>query len=135
IVLIPSNDAQLSSRQWAMGPTFALGGKSGGFTASFIFWHYWSFAGETSAAPVSKTRLQPQFGYPFGDSTTLRVGADADYDWIKRSWNAPFHAGVAHVFRMRGQAVHLALEGRAFTATAKGLQAGVRFTATWVYPR
>jgi hypothetical protein len=135
IVLIPSYDSQLSSGKWAMGPTFALGGRSGRFTASFLFWQYWSFAGEASAAPVSKTRLQPQIAYTFGDATTLRVGADADYDWIKRSWNAPFHAGAAHVFRVRGHDVQLALEGRVFTATAKGPQAGVRFTATWVYPR
>jgi hypothetical protein len=135
IFLIPSGDTQISNRQWAAGPTFALGGKSGRFSASFMFWHYWSFAGDTSVRPVSRTRLQPALGYTFFDSTTLKVGVDADYDWVRSRWSAPFHAGVSHVFKLRSHTVQLALAAKIFTPSASGPQDGVRFTATYVFPR
>jgi hypothetical protein len=135
IFLIPSEDSQISSRQWAAGPTFAVGGKSGRVTASFIFWHYWSFAGETSAKPVSKTRLQPAIGYTFSDATTLKVGLDADYDWVKSRWTAPFVPGVSHVFKVRSHTVQLALAAKIYTSSVDGPQDGVRFTATYVFPR
>jgi hypothetical protein len=135
IFVIPSNDAINSSSQWAVGPTFAMGARSGPISASFIFWHYWSFAGKDGAAAVSKTRLQPSFSYTFPESTTLKVGVDADYDWVKRSWSLPFHGGVSHVFKVREHTFQLALEGKAFAATPKGPQAGARLTATWVFPR
>jgi hypothetical protein len=135
IFLIPSHDPQLSDDKWGMGPTFAVGGEKGPYTASFLFWHYWSFAGQASAAPVSKTRLEPKFGYTFPDSTTLKIGVEADYDWINHTWSAPFRAGASHVFKVGKDFLHLELEGEAFNPTAKGPQAGVRFTATWRFPR
>ena len=135
IFLIPSNDAINSSNQWAAGPTFTVGAKSGPFSAALIFWHYWSFAGKDGAAAVSKTRLQPQVSYTLADSTTFKAGVDADYDWVKRSWSLPFHAGVSHVFKVREHTFQLGLEGRAFAATPKGPQAGVRLITTWVFPR
>jgi hypothetical protein len=135
IFLIPSEDPQISGGQWAAGPTFAVGGRSGPFSASFLYWTYWSFAGLKGAGPVSSTRLQPQLGYTFPDSTTLRMGVEADYNWVKFKWNAPFHAGVARIFRLAACQVQLALEARAFTSTQKGPWDGVRFTATWVLPK
>jgi hypothetical protein len=135
IFLIPSDSPQISNGQWGAGPTFAVGGQSGPFSASFLSWTYWSFAGLKGAAPVNKTRLQPQLAYTFRDSTTLRMGVEADYDWVKFKWSAPFRAGVARVYRAPAGQVQLALEALAFTSTQKGPWDGIRFTATWVLPK
>jgi hypothetical protein len=134
IFLIPSEDSQLSGDKWGVGPTFAVGWKIGRFSPSLIFWHYWSFAGESSASDVSRTRLQPALAYTWRDSTTLKGGVDADYDWAKHKWTAPFHGGVSRVWRVRGHTVSLSLEGKVYTDTAKGPQGGARMTATWVLP-
>jgi hypothetical protein len=135
ILLIPSEAPQISNGQWGAGPTFAVGGQSGPFSASFLSWTYWSFAGLKEASPVSSTRLQPQLAYTFRDSTTLIMGVEADYNWVKFKWNAPFHAGVARVYRAPVGHMLLALETRAFTSTQKGPWDGVRLTATWVLPK
>lgn len=136
IFLIPSEDPQLSSGQWGMGPTFDVGWKQGPITANFLYWHYWSIAGEKGAAPVSSTRLQPAFAYTFSNSTTLKLGSEADFNWIKHSWSAPFYLQVSRLFDLPNrQRVQLALAGKVFTPTTNGPEDGIRFTVTWVLPR
>jgi hypothetical protein len=134
-VQLPTGDSQLGTGKWEAGPTFAIGERKGPINAVLLVYHLWSFAGDKSRADVSKTRLQPSIAYTYSNSTTLKLGLDADYDWVKRQWTAPFNVGVSRVLRLQGQRIQLALAGKVYAASPNGTAGGVRITATWVFAK
>ena len=69
------------------------------------------------------------------DSTTLKVGVEADYDWVKRQWTAPVNAGVSRVLTVQGQRIQLALAGKVYAASPNGTAGGLRVTASWVFAK
>lgn len=134
-IQLPTGDSQLGTGKWEAGPTFAVGERRGPINVILLVYHLWSFAGDRSRADVSKTRLQPSFAYTLPDSTTLKVGVEADYDWVKRQWTAPFNAGVSRVLTVQGQRIQLALAGKVYAASPNGTAGGLRVTATWVFAK
>jgi hypothetical protein len=134
-IQLPTGDSQLGTGKWEAGPTFAIGERSGPINVIMVVYQLWSFAGDRSRSAVSKMRLQPSLAYTFKDSTTLKVGVDADYDWAHRQWTAPINAGVSRVVAVQGHRIQFAIAGKLYAASPNGTEAGLRLTATWVFAK
>lgn len=88
VVPIASNDA-LGSRKFSLGPALSFFRQSDSWTAGLLIAHVWSVAGDSDAADVSFTRIQPLVAYTTSTSTTLSLGLDGRYNWTQEKWQLP----------------------------------------------
>ncbi|HEY1415889.1 MAG TPA: hypothetical protein VGF42_08390 [Caulobacteraceae bacterium] len=136
VIVYPLGNAQLGSQKWSAGGTFVVLKQAGHWTIGLLANHVWSFAGDSSRAPVSATFLQPFLNYTMRDSTSFTFNTESTYNWIAHSWSVPLNANLGHVYRFGRQLVQLSAGPRVWLTTpAGGPGWGVRANVTLLFPR
>jgi hypothetical protein len=131
----PVGGAALASEKWSAGPTFVLLKQSGPTTIGILANQLWSYAGSSHRPNVSQMLLQPFFSYTYPNTTTLSLNTESSYDWIHRQWTVPIDVGVSHIFKFGKQPVSLGATAKFYAESPDGPQAGLRVTATFLFPR
>lgn len=135
VFLWPIGASGIGSDKWAAGPTFVVLRQSGPVTIGVLANHLWSYAGAVHADPVSATFVQPFVTYTYPNTTTISLNTETSYDWTHRAWTVPINVGISHIYSFGGQKVQLQFGGRAFAVSPDGPNLGVRFAATFLFPK
>jgi hypothetical protein len=135
VFLWPVGDSHLGTQKWAAGPTAVALRQSGRITIGILANQLWSYAGSSHRDAVNSTFLQPFFTYTYPNTTTISINTESSYDWTHRQWTAPINAGVSHIYKFGKQRVQLQLAGRYFVTSPNGAGEGIRFAATFLFPK
>lgn len=135
VFLWPIGASGIGSDKWAAGPTLVVLRQSGPVTIGVLANHLWSYAGASHADAVSATFVQPFVTYTYPNTTTISLNTETSYDWTHRAWTVPINVGISHIYSFGGQKVQLQFGGRAFAVSPNGPDLGMRFVATFLFPK
>lgn len=135
VFLWPVGDSRLGAQKWSAGPTFVVLRQSGPVTVGVLANQLWSYAGSDHRDPVNATFLQPFVTYAYPDSTTISLNTETSYDWEHRTWTVPINLGISHIYKFGSQKVQLQFGGRIYAESPDGPDMGLRFTATFLFPK
>jgi hypothetical protein len=143
VVLIPtsrwnnkSSRPKFGTDEWGLGPTGVALRQADGWTYGALVNHIWDVSGDTD---ISSTYLQPFLAYTTPDAWTFAVNSESTYNWEadKDHWSVPFNFQVGKVIKIGSAPVQLKGAVRWWAtnpdAGAEGL--GLRFVATWMFPK
>lgn len=137
VLLLPTaTDDLLGAKKWGAGPTAVVLKQQGGWTYGALVNHVWSFAGESGAAAVSATYLQPFVSYTTKKAMTFTLNTESTYDWEDEQWVAPLNLMVQQLVKIGKQPVALTGGGRYYAETPDGgPDWGLRVAVIFLFPK
>jgi hypothetical protein len=154
VISIPVGKDAFTSDQWGLGPTFVALKQQGPWTYGALLNHVWglnspSDRGESTnstlfpadVTPTGRQRtdstfLQPFIAYVTPTAWTFNVLTETTYDWNTKQWTVPVIAGVSKLTHIGKQPVSFQVGYRHyFDAPAGGPDWGLRFAATFLFPK
>jgi hypothetical protein len=138
ILLYPTaTTGAFAAKRWAAGPTAALIREKSGWTSGFLAYHLWSFAAAgREGKPVNRTYVEPFLAYTMPGANSVRIDAEATYDWLAHQWSVPLNLTASHVFQIGGRDIRVQTGPRYYVETVRnGPRWGGRLTISFVFPR
>lgn len=139
VFYLPTNtDDQLGPDKWGAGPTGVGLWQGHGWTVGMLANHIWSFAGDSDAADVNATYLQPFVSYTTKDAWTFTLNTESTYDWESESWSVPVNAIVSKLVKIGDQPVSLFAGARYWVESPDGTGPdgwGARAGVTLLFPK
>lgn len=131
-----ATSSQLGTEKWGAGPTGVMLKQLNGWTIGGLANHIWSYAGEEKRDNISASLIQPFISYTFPNTVGISLSTETTYDWTHQQWTVPINLGISKVFSFGKQHVSLGIAGQYFaTKPAYGPDWGIRFTATFLFPK
>lgn len=131
-----ASSPELGMKKWGAGPTGVMLKQFDGWTLGGLANHIWSYAGDSSRDTISATLLQPFISHTFPNTVGISLSTETSYDWTHQQWTVPINLGVSKVFSFGKQHVSLGIAGQYYAVKpAYGPDWGVRFTATFLFPK
>jgi hypothetical protein len=149
---------EISSNQFAAGPTLVALMQQSGYTVGILANHLWGVGnpganglgggsiladdGSTIEVPpgrsprVNASYLQPFLSYTTPTQTTFTVQTESTYNWTAHQWTVPVMAGVSQVLKIGSQPISIAVMGKYYAVRPDGAPAwGARFVLTFLFPK
>jgi len=138
VFLLPTaTDEVLGAEKWGMGPTGVMLKQTGPWTYGALVNHIESFAGDNDRADISATFIQPFLSYVTPTQLTFSVNTESTYDWENEDWSVPINVTASQLLRFGNQLVQLGGGLRYWVSSPDAGPEGwgIRFSATFLYPR
>jgi len=132
-----ASEDSFASDKFGVGPTAVLLKQESGWTYGALANHIWSIGGESEAADINATFIQPFVGYTWPTATSLFLNTETTYDWENDQASIPVNLIASQVAKLGSQTVSYALGIRYWVdAPEAGPEGfGVRFAFTWLIPK
>lgn len=135
IISLPTGTDDLSSEQWAAGPTFLVLKQANGWTGGMLASHLWTIGGSNGRDHMSLTSLQPFLNYTTPKHTTFGMNLESAYDWNAGEWTVPLNVFVTQLVKFGDTPVSFQLGGRYYLdKPTGGPDWGLRLGVTFVIP-
>jgi hypothetical protein len=139
VFYLPTNtDDLLGPDKWGAGPTAVGLWQGHGWTIGMLANQIWSFAGDSNAADINATYLQPFVSYTTADAWTFTLNTESTYNWVSDEWSVPINGVVSKLVRFGKQPVSLFAGARywAVSPAEVGPEGwGVRAGMTFLFPK
>jgi hypothetical protein len=128
VVMPTATEDAFGSGKWSIGPAFGLIKQVKPWTFGLLGNHIWSVAGDGSRPAVNESLLRPVVSVTTGRSTSLRLSAEARFDWISDLWRLPVDLTLSQLVLIRKHPIKLEVGLRAFAVRqTNGPNWGLRF--------
>lgn len=135
IISLPTGTDDLSTEQWAAGPTVLILKQQHGWTCGALASHLWTVGGSNGHDYVSLTSLQPFLSYTTPKHTTFGMNLESTYDWNAGEWTVPVNAFITQLVKFGSLPVSFQFGGRYYLdKPTGGPDWGLRFAVTFVIP-
>ena len=136
VLSLPTGDDGLTSDKFSVGPTAVVLKQESGWTVGALANHLWSVSGDSAAADVSSTFLQPFVAYTTKTYTTIGLNTESTYNWETEQWTVPINLTVAQLMKFGKQPVQFLLGYRNYVDSPNDVQDwGLRFQVTFLFPK
>jgi hypothetical protein len=151
VISIPIGKDEFTADQWGLGPTFVALKQQSGWTYGALLNHVWGInppsdrestnstfpdVTPTGRQRTDSTFLQPFIAYITPNAWTFNLVSETTYDWNTKQWTVPVIAAVAKLTHIGKQPVSFQVGYRYyFKAPPGGPDWGLRFTATFLFPK
>jgi len=136
VISIPIGKDEFTQDQWGLGPTFVALKQQGPWTYGALLNHVWGIDAPSDREDTNSSFLQPFIAYVTPNAWTFSVNSESIYDWNTEQWTVPVNAAVSKLTNIGKQPVSFQVGYRYyFEAPAGGPDWGLRFTATFLFPK
>jgi hypothetical protein len=136
LIPIGTND-NLSTRQWAIGPTVLILKQAKGFTYGFLANQLWSFAGDKDRNDVNQMFLQPFLAHNWKSGAGLTLNSEMTFNWQNNTSLIFLNPLVSGITKIGTQTISLAVGPRIPVSGPSSVKPdfGLRAVLTFVFPQ
>jgi hypothetical protein len=137
VFLLPWGSSDLSSDQFAAGPTGVVLRQAGGWTYGALANHLWDVGGGTDATRINQTFFQPFVTYTTDNAWTFAFNTETTYNWETDEASVPLNLTASKLTTGLGRPISIGGGLRYWAESPEfGPEGwGARLIVTFLFPR